>query len=262
MTATLSLSALTQHLDQLFANWRSGDYSNNGLQVEGASTVAKVAFAVDACQETIDGAVAAGAQMLFVHHGISWGGGLPLITGRHAKRIGTLLQNQLSLYAMHLPLDAHPTLGNNGVLAEILGVDAASRQPFGECKGAMAGWAGPLPRPQELEEIAEVLRRNLHNPAVRIFPAPKLPTGGIERIAILSGSGASAIEEAYQGGYQCLITGEMGHQYYHDAREMGISVIAAGHYATEVCGPAAVMKHLTQEFPGLETIFIHADSQL
>ena len=123
MNQMAALREICDFLDSLFCGCRfEDDASNNGLQVEGAPEVRTVAFAVDACRATIERAIDAGAGMLVVHHGLSWGGGLRRITGIDAVRIGLCMKDGLSLYAMHLPLDAHPEIGNNAVLAARMGL--------------------------------------------------------------------------------------------------------------------------------------------
>ena len=133
------------YLADLFAGCRHRDDSNNGLQVEGQQEIRKIAFAVDACQAVFDQAVQREAQMLIVHHGISWGGGIKRITSCHSRQLKTLLSADLSLVAYHLPLDAHPEIGNNAVLANLL--DLQDRKPFFEYDGEAIGFCGILPQP-------------------------------------------------------------------------------------------------------------------
>ena len=244
----LLLKQLTSFLDGLFADYSVQDYSNNGLQVEGNATIRKAAFAVDACLETFERAAQSGADFLFCHHGLSWGGGLPYITGIHANRLRTLLNHGISLYAVHLPLDAQKTVGNNAQLAALVGLSPELRHPFAEYHGLQIGYYGNYAEPTTLEAIAEKLNKALPT-ACRILDN----RGGkpIRSIAIVSGGGDDSIEEAAALPVDVFLTGEMLHQRYHTAKELGISVIIAGHYATETTGPKAVMNAVRLKFPDL-----------
>ena len=239
---------LTAFLDSLFAGYPVQDYSNNGLQVEGYATVRKAAFAVDACQETFERAVQCGADFLFCHHGLSWGGGLPYITGIHANRLRTLVNNGLSLYAVHLPLDAQKTVGNNAQLADLVGLSPELRHPFAEYHGLQIGYYGNYAEPITLEAIAEKLNTALPTTCRIIDNRDGKP---IRSIAIVSGGGDGSIEEAAALPVDAFLTGEMLHQRYHTAKELGISIIIAGHYATETTGPKAVMNAVRLKFPDL-----------
>jgi dinuclear metal center YbgI/SA1388 family protein len=210
-----------------------GDSSLNGLQVEGSSRIEKIALAVDACERSISRAIATGADMLIVHHGLFWGEMSP-ITGIAAKRIGLLLGNGLSLYAAHLPLDCHPEFGNNAQLADLLGVE--ERESFGTYHGIKIALCGLLPRPITPKSLAAKLRKLLKAP-VRIFPF-----GGraIGKIGIVSGGGAFLAQEAAELGCHALLTGETSHSAFHTARDAGVNLICAGHYATETLGIKAL----------------------
>ena len=147
-------SELVKYLDEyLDLRAFAGDVSNNGLQIEGRAEVKKVMFAVDGCQQTIDLAVAEHADFLFVHHGLSWGGGLKRWTGIEARRFAALFNNGISLYAAHLPLDAHPVSGNNAVLSDIIGLQ--QREKFFCYDGVDIGFSGILPEAVTLKTLAE-----------------------------------------------------------------------------------------------------------
>ncbi len=250
---------LVGFLDAQFAElMKNTDASNNGLQVLGKEDVTKIAFVVDACQATFGKAAGQGADFVFAHHGISWGGGIRLVTGYNAGRIGLLMRNGLSLYAMHLPLDGHPVIGNNAVLADMLGIPAEGREGFCFCNGLTIGCGGALPQEKTAAELAAFLDKALDTHC-RVFD---FAGRRIRRVAIVSGGGAFAIDEAAAKGYDCLLTGEMGHANYHYAEEQGLAVIAAGHYATETTGPRAVMKSVQQAFPSLECVFIDSPTGL
>jgi len=211
----------------------------NGLQVANSGRIDLIAAAVDACQATIDAAVGRHAGLLLVHHGLFWGGLEPL-TGRHGCRVRKLIQGDLAVYAAHLPLDCHPEVGNNQVLARGLGI--RDLVPFGEYQGIGIGVMGSLSLPRDglVSALAALLRT-----------APRLlPTGPeqVRRVAVVTGAGASHILEASVAGADTLITGEGPHHSYFDAEEAGVNVILAGHYATETVGVQALAQHLSSHF--------------
>jgi len=254
----ITLSDIRSALDAIFADLATDDYSNNGLQVEASQSVSRIAFAVDAAQATIDAAVAEQANLLVVHHGISWGGGLKYLTAMDARRVQTLFAHGLSLYACHLPLDAHPVIGNNARLAAILGL--APIRPFYPCKQLHIGRYGKLSAPTPLDKLATTLEQALPDCRCRLFPAPA--TRGLAHcVGVVSGSGADAIELCPTLGIDTLVTGEMQHQYVHPARELGVNVISAGHYASECTGVMALQERLQQTLP-VPCVFIHEPTGL
>lgn len=252
-----------RELDEYFRSFLNleqypGDPSLNGIQVENrdpaGTEITKVAFAVDACQETIQRAAAAGAGLLFVHHGFFWGQ-CQTITGAHGKRIRTLFDHDVALYACHIPLDAHALVGNNYGLAQRL--ELQSLEPFGNWHGMTIGVGGTLEKPLPVAEVVK-----------KLFPAGEqplhvLPFGPdvINRIAIVSGGAARELSQAIEQGYDAFITGEIGHEQYHQALEAGITVIAGGHYQTETVGVSLVMEKLAKE-KGIETVFIQVPTGL
>jgi dinuclear metal center YbgI/SA1388 family protein len=234
---------LVQHLDSTLKIDEIEDVSNNGLQVEGASEVRRLAFAVDACQASIEAAIAAGAQMLIVHHGLFWGRPL-LLVGPHRKRVKALLDANCSLYAAHLPLDAHPQMGNNAVLARLLGLTVT---------GGFAGVGVEAMAPPGL-----TLGTLVAQTESLLGVSPRVQAHGpenVQRVAIMSGRATNEIAGAARAGYDTLLTGEPLHEVFHDPVEYGINVIFAGHYATERVGVQAVARHVEELF-GLETVFI------
>lgn len=239
---------LTEFLDGLFAEPKFEDRSNNGLQVEGAPEIDQVAFAVDACEASFMAAADCGAQFLFCHHGISWGGGIKRFTGSTARRFRWLFKDDISLYAMHLPLDAHPVIGNNAKLAEIVGLTAKARQPFFDYNGGAIGCCGKLAKTTTAAALAKRLGDAIGSDC-RIIAAE--PERKIRSVGIISGAGADGIDEAVQRGLDCLITGECGHAHFHPAEEAGVALLLGGHYATETVGPKAVMAAVQKRFPKL-----------
>ncbi len=251
----------TGDLDRWFSalldpeRYEAADPSRNGLQVDNdGADITRIAFAVDACLETVERARSAGAGMLFVHHGLFWQD-CERITGIHYGRIKALLGANMALYASHLPLDAHPEVGNNAGLAARLGL--ANLEPFGEWHGCDIGFRGETASPASLDDILG-----------RLFPDGKkaahvLPFGpkGISRIGIVSGGASDEVHQAIALGLDLFITGEIGHEIYHAALENGISVIAGGHYQTETVGVRLVAERLGRE-TGIDTVFIDVPTGL
>ena len=250
------LSACTTFLDTLLdINSVPSDNSNNGLQVEGMSEVTKVAFAVDASLETFQKAVAQGAQLLVVHHGISWNDSLSRITGVDKKRMSFLMEHQLSLYAAHLPLDRHLQYGNNVQLAQLLGLQQL--QHFGNVMQTPIGVQGMFSSPQTTSSVVELITTRLGEP-LHVWDC------GTEQnttVAVCSGSGGSELPAAVALHADLFVTGELHHNHSIFTKEAGINVIAAGHYATETLGVRALMKPV-QEKQSVETIFIDAPTGL
>jgi dinuclear metal center YbgI/SA1388 family protein len=235
---------LTAFLDRELALGKfSSDCSNNGLQVEGSAEVKRAVFGVDGSLQLFEAALERQADFIFVHHGISWGGEPRRFAGADGARLRLLFQNNISLYAAHLPLDAHPVLGNNAVLGEMIGLQDAA--PCCEYAGVDIGFAGTLPGGQSLNELAAVYEKALDCKAA-LFDFASRP---LQRAVIVSGGGGhAALAAAVANDAELLITGAMEHEMYHFARERRISVLALGHYASETTGPRAVMKTIAAEF--------------
>ena len=219
----------------------SADKSLNGIQVDNdGSAVRKIAFAVDAAMETFENAAAVGAGMLFVHHGLFWGE-QSAVTGTLRRRIKFLLDHNICLYAAHLPLDQHPELGNNAVLAKLLGLE--NIEPFGLYHGRKIGYKGTFPNPVTVDEAVKKISF-MGRPPLGIFPFGKK-----ENLcaAVVSGGAADNAGEAVEEGVDLYITGESSHAVYHECLEGKINMIAGGHYSTEVWGVQAVMRHTMAE---------------
>lgn len=231
------------------------DVSMNGLQVDNdGAPIEKVAFAVDACEETFRRAADAGAGLLFVHHGLFWGTPLAL-KGVHRHRLATLLGRNLALYASHLPLDQHPELGNNAALADLLGM--REREPFGLYHGRKIGYKGLLEKPLSVEDAAARI-----SPEGRP-PLAVLPFGPAESrsCAAISGGASSEALQALDERMDLYVTGEASHEIYHHALEGRLNVVAGGHYATEIWGVKRVMAKLAED-SGVEVLFIDAPTGL
>lgn len=240
---------LVAYLDDYLWVKTISDSSDNGLQVEGGDEVRHVAFAVDAGLAAFEGARAAGAQMLVVHHGLYWGRPV-LLTGIHRRRIGRLVEADLSLYAAHLPLDFHQEVGNNATLARWLGLEESGS--FGDYKGSPAGIAGRLPEALTLERFVARVEEITGEPVVKVWPfGPAV----VQRVGVVSGGAAFLLSQVAEAGVDVYLTGEMSHSYYHEAGELGLNVVFGGHYATETAGLKSLAAHLTERF-GLETTFL------
>ncbi|EMA72106.1 Nif3-like dinuclear metal center hexameric protein [Halorubrum distributum] len=252
----MKLSEYVERLDDELdtAAYADVDASANGLQVgPDDAEVERVAFAVDAAAATIEAAADADADVLVVHHGLSWGG-IERVTGRVHDRIAALVENDLALYVSHLPLDGHQELGNAAGVAEEVGL--VDREPFGEMGPVTIGTIGEAAEPRSAAAIRETLDGFEGQPAGEASPTRVLDFGPdeIERVAVVTGSGVDWLDEAVAADADALITGEGKQQVYHDAREAGIFVFLAGHYATETFG-VRELQSLTDDW-GVETTYL------
>jgi len=226
------------------------DYCPNGLQVEGRGQVSRIATGVTASAALIDAAIADGADALIVHHGYFWRGEDARITGLRRVRIGRLIKHDLSLFAYHLPLDAHPEVGNNAMLARQLGLTMTGR--FGEQN---IGAYGTPATGVSLGEFAKSAEHALGRSPLIIGDSQK----PLRRIAWCTGAAQGMFEQAVALGIDAYLSGEISEQTVHVARETGVAYIAAGHHATERYGVQALGAHLVQRF-GLEHRFIDVDN--
>lgn len=242
-------------LDRIYREWLPvGDFegidsSLNGLQVgDRNAPVRKAAFAVDGCLAAMEKAVEGGADCLVVHHGLFWGKVLPL-TGYLYQRIRFLAENNLALYALHLPLDAQPDFGNNVALAGMLGL--TDIRPFGEYRRKKIGFRGTLAEPRTLNQIAEILFGGWDR-EVKTFPfGPEM----IHTAAVITGDAPREVEQAIGEGVDLYVTGEPSHEIYHACLEAGINVLFGGHYRTETGGIRRLCEKTARDL-GLETFFI------
>ena len=217
------------------------DDSLNGIQVDNdGGGIGKIAFAVDASLETVERAAACGAGMLFVHHGLFWGKPSAL-RGNHRRRVKALLDGNVCLYAVHLPLDQHPEMGNNAVLARLLGLEGV--EPFGGYSGRKIGCKGTFPQPLTAEQAARKIAFEDRPPA-GVYPFGKKEN---TTCAVVSGGAAGSAAEAIDEGIDLYVTGEMLHYVYGLCLEGGLNMIAGGHYSTEVWGVRAVMRHCAEQ---------------
>jgi dinuclear metal center YbgI/SA1388 family protein len=245
----------TRKLDSFFRGlldlegFKAADSSLNGLQVDNnGSELGKIAFAVDAGLEVFKRAAEAGAGLLFVHHGLFWG--IPAsLEGSHRERIKFLLDNNLALYAVHLPLDQHPRLGNNAVLAELLGIQ--NPEPFGLYHGHKIGYKGNLSEALTIEEAVKRINY-MGRPPLGVFPFGKKENLSC---AVISGGAANEAFQAIAEGVDLYVTGESSHAVYHSALESRLNIIAGGHYSTEVWGVRRIMEECVNQL-GIDSVFL------
>jgi dinuclear metal center YbgI/SA1388 family protein len=245
----ISREAIVLLLDKTLKTSEIKDRSINGLQVEGVAKITKIGLAVDACLETYKLARAKGCQMIIVHHGIIWEG-IKSITGPVYRQIEFLMKNSINLYASHLPLDLHPTLGNNIQIAKALGLK--NIQPFGIYKnGPPIGFEGYLTHAMTVKSISELMKKKFGGPVLSLPFGPQK----IRRVAVISGGGSACIPEAIEKKIDLYVTGESSHENHHAALEGNLNVIYGGHYHTEKCGVQALGEFLSKKF-GVEVEFL------
>ena len=244
------LNELRDYIGSLLEISRFRDYAPNGVQVEGRPQVLRIATGVSASQHLLEAATAWGADAIIVHHGYFWRNEDANITGIKKRRIAHLLQHDMSLLAYHLPLDAHPVLGNNAQLAKRLGWIEQGR--FGEQNIASVG---ELLQAKTQAQLSAQLTEKLHRAPQVIGDSNR----SIKRIAWCSGGGQSYFEQAIALGVDAFMTGEISEQNVHVAQETGVAFIAAGHHATERYGVMALGEHLAQQF-GIEQRFFDQDN--
>lgn len=246
----MQLVELVAHLDELLEVARFRDYSPNGLQVEGRPEVQRILCGVTASQELLDLAVAGAYDAVLVHHGYFWRGEDGRITGIRKRRLASLLTHDISLIAYHLPLDAHPTLGNNAQLGVLAGWSGEGR--FGEQD---LGWIG---RPANVEPaglVARALAARLGREPLLVGDTDRM----VRRVAWCTGGAQGYFEQAIAAGADLYVSGEISEQTVHLARESGVPFVAAGHHATERYGIRAVAAHLVRTF-GLAAEFVDLDN--
>jgi dinuclear metal center YbgI/SA1388 family protein len=252
MTGPRELAEVAEYLDGYLQIRDIPDEINavNGLQVENSGSIGGIIAAVDASLGTIEGAVATRERdtappLLLVHHGLFWDGNVQ-VTGRRYRRISALLAHDIPLYAAHIPLDVHPEVGNNAVLAERLGIRVEGW--FGSYRGIPMGVWGEVPGSLPTREaLALELDRVLHTlkgSATLIPGGPERPA----RVGIITGAAGNMLAQARDAKLDTFITGEGPHHTYFDAVEWGINLIYAGHYATETLGVQALASHLGERF--------------
>jgi dinuclear metal center YbgI/SA1388 family protein len=250
------LSEILAELDRLLEPERFEDYCVNGLQVPGPELVGTLATGVSANAQLFELAEVERAELLLVHHGLFWGSGVRALDPMLKHRLQMLFDANMALAAYHLPLDAHPRLGNNALIAQAL--EASELEPFAHHHGQQVGFIARLPgdglAAQEL--FARVHTITAREPLVFEYGPPL-----VRRLAIVSGGGADYTADAAAAGAQALLTGEVSERTMAQARESGVHVIAAGHHATETFGVKRVGEHLAERFQ-LRHVFLDVPNPL
>lgn len=246
-------ATLVEYCNTLLDSAAFQDYCPNGLQVEGREQVRMLVTGVTASQSMVDASVAAGADMLLVHHGYFWKGESAPITGIKQRRLKALIGNDVNLLAYHLPLDVHAELGNNTQLARLMGWSITGGLEPGNPRSV--GLEGELPAPMSGAEVAAQLASVLHREPLHIAGNDR----PIKRIAWCTGAAQGYIDKAIALGVDAFVTGEISEPTVHAARENGIHFFSAGHHATERYGVKALGEHLAERF-GIEHQFIDIDN--
>jgi dinuclear metal center YbgI/SA1388 family protein len=241
---------LARHCDELLAADSIDDYCANGLQVAGERRVRRLVSGVTASQALLEAAIDADADAILVHHGYFWRGEDPRLVGMKGRRIATLIRAGCSLLAYHLPLDVHPELGNNRRLAAVLELP----DPRPAAADGLV-WSSRLRSPRPSDALAEDVGRRLGRAPLHIRAIDR-PVG---HVGWCTGAAQRFLSDAHTLGVDLFISGEVSEQTVHEARELGIDYLAAGHHATERYGVQALGEHLAARF-GLEHRFIDIDN--
>jgi len=243
------LKEIVKYLDRELKVKSIKDDSKNGLQFNGKPEVKKMVFGVDACLELFEKAVLRDADMILVHHGLLWGKNpIKNLDEIGKKRLEFLKKSKISLYACHLPLDAHPRLGNNIQLSRLFGFK--STRPFAEYHGKNIGYYGNLAKPMEMNDFLKYIESKLGKTRTLLFG-----TRTVKRLGIVSGGGSDAVKDMNKHKIDTLLIGEHRHSTYHFAKERKVNVVSAGHYITETVGVKTVAKELERKF-NIKTEFI------
>ena len=245
-----AISEILAELDRVLELDRFDDYCVNGLQVPGPAQVQTIATGVSAQAELFELAAGERAELLLVHHGLFWGAGVAAIDAALKRRLQMLFEADMALAAYHLPLDAHPELGNNALLARALGAEELT--PFALHAGQPIGFLARLPGDglDATDLFARVKQLTEREPLVFDAGPPR-----VRSLAIVSGAGADYSADAAAAGADALLTGEPAERSMAQARELGLHLIAAGHYATETFGIRRLGEHLAERF-ALRHVFL------
>ncbi|MDP7591960.1 MAG: Nif3-like dinuclear metal center hexameric protein [Litorilituus sp.] len=245
---------LEHYLNNILKPEKIKDYAPNGLQIQGSEQVQKIVTGVTASQALIEQAIKENADALLVHHGYFWKNESYVIRGMKHKRIKSLLEHNINLFAYHLPLDIHPTLGNNVQLAQRLSLEILG--PLELENPLSVALQGKLPQTHTGEEFSQLLNEQLNRPCLHIAPPSNKV---INTLAWCTGGGQDYIELAAEQGIDAFISGEVSEKTTHIAHEMDIHFFAAGHHATERYGIKALGEHLAQTL-NLEVVFVDVDN--
>ncbi len=237
-----NLDKIVSYLDRTLRIDAFEDSSNNGLQVANQGHVRKVCCGVDASMEMFEESRRRGGDLIITHHGISWGDSLKRISGLNYQRLSFLIQNNMALYASHLPLDAHPVLGNNAQIAKALRL--RELKPFGMYNGQEIGFSGMLP----VSTSYAVFKKRVSALTGGSLQTMDFGKKKVRSVAVVSGGAAGEIDEAGRKGVDVFLSGEPSLAAYSQAQEYGINAVFAGHYATEVFGVRALVAVLKRRF--------------
>ncbi len=254
------LREVVGYLDTTLEIERFRDYAPNGLQVEGSPEIERVITGVSASAELISRALELHADLIVVHHGLVWGDGIKRIVGPLARRLQLLIGNGVSLAAYHLPLDKHARLGNNTGLADAIGL-VPSRDAFGDIRGTALGLSGAWAQPVSRDEaIGRIAGGACKGQAPRfVFPyGPDV----VRKVGLCTGAASDLLEAAALAGCDLFVTGELAERAADLAKELQITLVAAGHVATEVFGPQRLADELRMKFPGLDARYVHVANPL
>ncbi len=246
----MDLITLAAYLDEVLGCASFHDSSANGIQVENRTIIKKVGLAVDACLEAIEKAASQDCNLLIVHHGLFWGA-QQLMVDPHYSRVRALIQADMALYAAHLPLDAHPELGQNAQIACAL--ELCQTEPFAVYHGKAIGVRGCLATAASRQEIKKVLTKKIGPAQAFYMFGPKT----IQTVGIVAGSATepNLFRELRDRGVDLFITGEPRHGAWYMARELGLNIFYGGHYQTETFAMKALAAHLLEEL-SLPAVFI------
>lgn len=258
---TVHLRDVIGYLDTTLEIDRFKDYGPNGLQVEGSPEVDTVVTGVSACQALFERAVELGADLVVVHHGLFWGAGVQRLTGVLAQRVRTLMAGGVSLAAYHLPLDKHARLGNNTGLADAIGLTLGGREAFGDVRGVALGLAGTWPSALGRDEAVGRVTAGVLGKRAAPFVFAHGPAS-VRKVGLCSGNGSELLEAAAAAGCDLFVTGELSERAADLARELQLTLVAAGHYATEVYGPTRLADELRMQFPTLSVHFVDVPTPL
>ncbi|MGC9386103.1 MAG: Nif3-like dinuclear metal center hexameric protein [Hydrogenovibrio sp.] len=241
----MHISELTEYLDDYLRIADFKDYAPNGLQVSGKSKIHRIVTGVTACQALIDAAIELQADAILVHHGYFWKNEPVTLTGMKRKRIHSLLMHDINLLGYHLPLDAHPEVGNNAQLGQLWGLTDITS----DAKSLVR--LGRLPSAKSMGDFIQEVSRSLGRAPLHLPGGPEK----IETVAWCSGGAQGYIQQAIDWRADVFISGEVSEQTTHQALESGLHYLAAGHHATERVGVKALGEHLSQQFD-LEVVFV------
>lgn len=251
-------SELESFLNKLLKPEFFEDYCPNGLQVEGSEEIKKIVFSVSATKESVDFSASENADALIVHHGLFWKfHGTKIITGPFSKRIKPLIKNDINLFGYHLPLDAHELVGNAASLANL--IELTDLKPFGNYKGISTGIMGVFKNPIDPKVLIQKIS-SVTNHSVQYSNPVDIKNSKISSLGIITGGANSEWKECLKYNLDAYLTGEMSEHDYHESRESGIHMFAAGHHATEKFGIQELMKFVQSEFPNVNCLFKDSDN--